>query len=342
MAFNTYGVSENSGKKSDFDFDAFNRDIVTQADLKERAVLTGVVSAIIDLGTQNRADAELEFKGDEEAERLEIAKNPNTYFKDGKNDKGDNVRLKCYPQKPIQCVVFAVDFPDVIVDKAKHFGESDPLPLRLYLGGQFYQQNVGMVVQRPTEMKVVKTDKGWSFDKKHLCHKMAVASKLIEPDGVFLPQDIDKLLGKSFQFEAQVFMKKSKDKEYYTEYVKFMGALPRGGKPAELPYEPSLVQFTTDNKESDIKDLRAHVVNTIKRANNYEDSKIKSQIEQWRGNASGSTTEGSNTQGSATPAPAEKQAPKAAVKGNEPPPSDTFEDDIPFNRFMSGKLAYVV
>lgn len=326
MAFNTYGVSENSGKKSDFDFDAFNRDIVAQADLTERAVLTGVVAAIIDLGTQNRADAELEFKGSEEDERLEVAKNPNTYFKDGKNDKGDKVRLKCFPQRPIQCVVFAVDFPDVIVDKGKHFGESNPLPLRLYLGGQYYMQGAGMLVQRPTEMKVVKTDKGWSFDKKHLCHKMAVAAKLVEPDGVFLPQDIDKLLGKSFQFEAQVFMKKAKDgKEYYTEYVKFMGALPRGGKPAELPYGPSLVQFTTENKDSDIKDLRAHVVNTIKRANNYEGSKIKEQIERVRSNAQNSSTAASNGEGNTTPAAQEKTAPKATQA-----PVDELTDDEPF------------
>ncbi len=337
MAFNTYGVSENAGKKSDFDFDAFNRDVIAQADLTERAVLTGVVSAIVDLGTQNRADAELEFKGNSDEEAAEVAKNPNTYFKDGKNDKGEVVRLKCYPQRPIQCVVFAVDLPDVIVDKGKHFGESKPLPLRLYLGGQFYQQGVGMVVQRPTEMKIVKGDKGWSFDKKHLCHKMAVATKLIDPDGVFLPQDIDKLLGKSFQFEAQVFMKKSNGKEYYTEYLKFMGALPRGSKPAELPYEPSLVQFTTDNKDSDIKDLRAHVVNTIKRANNYEGSKIKEQIERVRG-----TTTASNPPASANVPAEPKPAPKVAVKGNEPPPSIDFDDDIPFNQYMKGKLAYAV
>jgi hypothetical protein len=30
------------------------------------------------------------------------------------------------------------------------------------------------------------------------------------------------------------------------------------------------------------------------------------------------------------------------VSGNEPPPSKDFDDDIPFARFASGKLAYVV
>jgi hypothetical protein len=79
-------------------------------------------------------------------------------------------------------------------------------------------------------------------------------------------------------------MKESKGKEYYTEYVNFVGALGRGQAECQHVTVPQLIHFDADNSEESIKELRAHVVNSIKRATNYEGSKIKSQIEQWRFN----------------------------------------------------------
>lgn len=332
MSFNSYGVNQSSGSgnKKEVDFDALNRYVVEAAGLQQRETLVGVCSGIYDLGLQERADAELVHDG-KESEADVIARSPNTYFKDGVDEKGNKARMMCYPQKPIQMVALSVDFPDIIVDKGQFFGNSQPLPLRLYLGGQFYIQDVGMLVQRPTELKISKSTGVWSFDKKHLLHKMAVAAKLIAPDEAFLPQQIDQLLGKAFQFEAQVFMKKAKNgKEYFTEYVKFVSGLGRGQATPELPFEPLLIQFDADNKDEDVKDLRAHIVNTMKRANNYAGSKIKAQIERVRGNTS------QNASGEAQ-APAKPQANadvpakvKAAAKAAPVAQDDEFDTDVPF------------
>ena len=51
-------------------------------------------------------------------------------------------------------------------------------------------------------------------------YKMAVAAKIINQGDAFLPQDADKLLGKTLQFKTQVFFNRGKDgKDYYGNRV---------------------------------------------------------------------------------------------------------------------------
>lgn len=317
MSFDTYGASQSeggSGKK--VDFDELNKYVVETAGLQQRETLAGVVSMIVDLGTQEQPDSEVVFVGNEEDERKAIAEMPNTYFKDGVDQQTKKpVRLRCWPNKPVQCVAIAVDFPDIIVDKGKFFGDSKPLPLRLWLGGQFYTQDTGMVIGRPTPLKVNKKLGDWSLDQKNIFHRMAVAAKIIQPSEVFAPQRIGELLGKAFQFEAQVFFRKGNNgKNYYNEYVKFVSGLGRGQTAPELPFEPKMIQFYKDNDDEAVKELRSHVVNTIKRASNYEGSKIKEQIEKVRYN----------------PSNKEESSEKEEAPVQESHDFDNFEDEIPF------------
>ena len=332
MAFDAYGNTPNenkTSKESAVDFDALNTYVVETAQLEQPETLVGYVSAIIDLGMQEMPDAEMVFTGSEEDEAEIINNKPDTYFKNGFDpDTRKPVRLKCWPQKPVQCVTLAVDFPEIIVDKGQFFGESKPLPLRLFMGGQFYIQDAGMVVARPTPLRIRKNSEGkWSFDKKHLFHKMAVASKLIPADGTFLPQQIDQLLGKAFQFQAQVFFKENKGKKYYTENIKFVGGLGRGQKEPEHLTKPYTIQFNADNDENAIKELRAHIANTIKKAKNYNGSKIKTQFEQWRGVKPAG--EANKDKPEAKP----EAAPKDAIKAPKTPPApvvDDMDSDCPF------------
>lgn len=322
MAFNAYGATTTAKATTEntVDFNEINRYVVDTAKLQERETLVGYVAQIVDLGTQNLPDAENVFKGTPEQEAEETAKYPDTYFKDGIDpDTKQKCRLKCYPQKPQQCVAFAIDFPEIIIDKGQFFGDSKPLPLRIWMGGQFYTEGAGMVIGRPTPLKVTNLDKTrktkvWSMAQNSLPYKMAVAAKLVKPGEAFLPQRIDELLGKSFQFSAQVYFKESKGKEYYSEYVNFVGALGRGQKEAEQLTTPYVIQFNETNPDDAVKELRAHVVNTIKRANNYQGSKIQGQIEALRG---------------------KKDAPAQAANRPTPAPQeqndyDSFDDDIPF------------
>jgi hypothetical protein len=187
--------------------------------------------------------------------------------------------MKRWPQKPQQVVAISVDFPDIIVDKGQFFGESNPQPLRIFMGGQFFIPAKGMVVAQPTALRVNKKLGNWSFDQKNVFYQMAVASKIIQPGEVFIPARIDELLGKSFQFECRIWMKENKGKQYLTEKCNFKAGLGRGQATCETVNEPFLIQFNNPNKDEDLKNLRSHILNTIQHANNFEGSMIQSQMQ---------------------------------------------------------------
>lgn len=319
MSFKVTAVTKSQGSSTNkVDYDALNKFTVETADLQERQTLVGYIAGIVDLGEQEIEDAEYPFDGTPEDESEIISKYPDTYFKDGISEQTKKpIRIKCFPQRPQQCVALAVDFPDIMIDKGQFFGKSNPQPLRLWTGGQFYIQGTGMVVGRPTPLKVVKMENGkWSFAKIHMLHKMAVAAKLVKPDEAFLPQDIDQLLGKSFQWEAQVHFKESKGKQYYTEYLKFQGALGRGQSGGEPKTELFLLQFDDENNQVALGNLRSHIINTIKKAENYQGSSIQHQLE------SISVEEGASA---SSPAP----APKLPAKPSKPV-EDEVDPDSPF------------
>ena len=318
MAFIVTSQTRSESDKPKVDYEQMNRYLVETANLETKEVLAGYVSGIVDLGEQEQEDAEIVFNGDADDEAAACLKHPMTYFKDGIDEETKKpVRLKCWPQKPVQSVAVAVDFPDIIIDKGQFFGSPNPQPLRMWLGGQFFVQSVGMVVGRPTPLKENTSLGAWSFDKKHLFHKMAVACKLIKSDEIFKPHDIDQLLGKPFQFETQIFFKEAKGKKYLTEYIKFNGGLGRGQATPEIVNPPFLIQFTAPNTEESLHNLRNHVTNTIKRAKNYEGSAIQKQLESG----------GSNPTQSPTPAPEPIKAVKSVKVVEKAPVDDT---DSPF------------
>lgn len=324
MSFDAYSTSaSDNSNKPKVDFDALNQYVVDTCELQDRTTLAGYVSAIVDLGTQAQPDSEVTFVGTSSQEAEEIAAKPQTYFKDGLDPVTRKpVRLKCWPNKPIQSVAVAVDFPDIMLDKGKFFGNSNPQPLRMWLGDTFYVEGTGMVVARVTPLKVNKKLGNWSFDQKHLFYKMAVACKLIKTGECFLPNDIDKLLGKAFQFDAQVFFRDGKDgKKYFTEKVKFSTGLGRGQQEPEMKTEPFLIQFNKQNDPDKLKEVRNHVLNTIKRAENYQGSAIQKQIE----------AQASQQGGTTTPTPNTEQKP-AVVKPKVVKPASTEIDDsdVPF------------
>lgn len=332
MAFNDFDESQQGGGEGSVDFNELNKYVVETAGLQTKEVLVGYVSAICSLGVQPQADAEVIFVGTPEQEAAIIKEKPQNYFKDGYDyQTKQNCRLQCWPQKPQPAVAIAVDFPDIMVDKGQFFGESKPLPLRMWLGGQFYDGNT-MVVGRPTVLKTSKDSNWKSFDKKHLFHKMAVGAKLIDSDGDFHPREIDKLLGLSFQFSAQIYFKKNKGKEYYTEVINFSSGLGRGQVSQELLTEPYVIEFFSENNEEAIKELRAHIVSTIKKATNYEGSVIQKNIEEYRGNKSSGDSDSSDDEPSNPASNDEFDEEKEESTPESSPETDDkpVDDDEPF------------
>lgn len=346
MAFGVYAATQSSGseKKSDVNWEELNQYVVDTCQLQERENLIGYVSSIVDLGIQSFEDAEYVSDVAIEDEEDYVEKNPTHYFKDGIDpEKKTPYRLKCVPQKDQQAVGISIDFPDIIVDKGQFFGESNPQPLRLWMGNQFYLPSAGvMIIGRPTSLRVTNLDKTrktkkWSFAQNHIFYKMAVAAKLIKNGECFLPNDIDKLLGESFQFAAQVYFKENKGKSYYTEYVKFVGALGRGQSAPELLTSPFIIEFNGKNKPEHLKEIRSHVVNTMKMAKNWEGSPIQTQLDLIHNRSDKEGIEVGDDQyviaakvESNKQEQKEEKKPAKVTKKPAVSPEDELDDDLPF------------
>lgn len=333
MAFDNYAPAPSATDKPAVDYDALNRYVVEECKLQQPETMLGVISMIVDLGTQKQNDATYKLEGDDvglTAEQLtvkyakEIAEGKISKFADAyDNDSSSWLLQKFVPQKPHQSIAYAVDFPDIMLDKGKFFGEDkpNPKPLRMWIGGQYWNKHIGekgkMLVQNVIPLKVTKDDKitGWTMNPLSSMYKMALAAKLIQTDEAFLPENIDALLGKTLQFKAQIFFKKGKDgKEYYTEKLTYAAGMARGQAERQLD-ATYLIQFKQDNDPQGLKELRGHIVNTIQNATNYEGSAIQKQLEALKG-------------GQAQPAAA--QAAPAATKPVATTAPADLDDDIPF------------
>jgi hypothetical protein len=321
-------------ERKEVKWDDLNAHVIEAAGTANKArSIPGVISGIYDLGEQNREDGEKVFTGDAAAEAKIKADKPLTYFKDGVDEKGNKVRLECWPQKAVQQVAIAVDFPQVIVDKGQFFGTSNPLPLRMLLNGEFSLSDGIKIVGRPYSISETKHDIGnnkhvWAFAKNNGLHKLADATEILDSNGLFTKNRIGELLGKVALFQFRVYMKPSKkdpSKSYFTEEIKLSGVIPEGISAPEIP-EGILhgVNVWGPSDPEAVKQLRLCVKNTIKRALNYTVTKdgvvIESDIKK--------VLDAQGTGGSSTPQPtADDTPPKLEASTNIEPKLD---EDVPF------------
>lgn len=324
----TTTTQNNGGERKVVDWDGLNSHVIEMAKTQDKArSVPGIISGIIDLGEQNLEDAEQVFVGDAAAEAAAIAEKPATYFKDGFDDKGKPCRLKCWPQKPVQQMAVTIDFPQVMVDKGKFFGNSNPQPLRLLLNREFtLPGDKTKIVASPYNIRETKHDIGggkstWAFAKNNGLHKLADACGLLDSNGLFTKNRIGELLGKVAQFQFQVFMKPGKNGgSFFQEVVKLVGMVPEGVPLPEAP-EGTLygVNLYAENDPEAVKQLRVCIKNHIKRANNYEGSILKTELEALEG-------------GHPQAAPAQAAVKPEGITPSAPvPEDDDFDDsDVPF------------
>lgn len=310
MAFKVTGSNTTTtSTKPTVDFDALNDFVVEQVGCQQPETLNGVVVGIIDLGNQKLPDAEYNVdSGDEDLSVEELEAKYADEIAAGKISKFDFVKdwstrppkdviKKFVPQKDRQCISYCVDFPDVMLDKGQFFGEnSEPKPLRLYFGGQYYHQGLKkMIVQNLLPLKLSniakdpRNDKVWSLNPKSQLHKMAVASKIINTGEAFLPDQIDELLGKTLQFKVQIGFNEKGDKKYYFEKMSFLGAIQRKDKPFE-DVETFLIEMDGENDPEALKNLRKHIINTQMMATNWNGSVLEKQLNEIRPQSFGGTS----------------------------------------------------
>lgn len=290
--FEVYSAeSSDSSGGSNIDFDALNKYVVETAELQNGETLVGYVSNIVDLGTQKLPDAEYNVdKGDEDLTIGELTDKYQDKIDSGDitkfelswdNDVKAQVIKKFVPQKDRQAICYSVDIPEIMLDKAPFFGgESDPKPLRLWAGGEWWDKdNKQMVISSLIALKKTKDDKlGWTMHPRSQLYRMATAGKVITTQEAFQPEMLDQLLGKSLQFKAQIFFNKGKNGgEYYTEKLNFVGGLARGQQEIE-DVNTNLIMFNAENDETALKEIRKHVINTMSKAVNFEGSAIQKQL----------------------------------------------------------------
>ena len=301
MAFKTSSTASTSTTQDrpQIDFKALEDYVIKTVDCEQPETLNGVIVGIIDLGNQAIKDSEYDVdKGDENLtiEELEakykdkLVENFEGDAQFGKITKFDlaydsqlksKVIKKFVKQKPQQCITYVVDFPDILVDKAQFFGdESNPLPLRLYAGGNFfntYQKKELIQNPMPLKWSNINSDKSgkpiFSLALTSQLHKMAVASKIVKTGEPFTPDRVDELLGKTLQFKVQVGRN---DKGYYFEKLGFVGAIQKKDVPFEN-VDTFMVQFGEENDVEVLKQLRRHVYNTMSNALNFSGDIIEKQ-----------------------------------------------------------------
>ena len=321
------------------DFKALEQHTIDTVGLSEEPEsIVGIISGLYSLGKQKQQNAEEDWTGSaEQLEKLEKFEGAERTQKYGKE-------ILTYPKRDADQITFAIDFPDFPVSKAEFFGgEPDPKPLRLVMGGE-YMVNDGekwtKILGKGWNLSITNIGtpeaKVWSFSKNSQVYKMAQAAGILRDNGAFLPEDLGNLLGKAVMFEVRIWNKpsnKDASKKYYTESIKFVGKVPRGfNVPALEDQYLHGVNFDGGNEPEHVKQLRATVKNTIKRAVNYEGSGIQKELEELQsggGNSGNSSPQASQQAPSKQP----EQTPAAPVKQapvhNEPPELD-FDSEIPF------------
>lgn len=331
MGFGSRMQQPTETNRVEVDWNALNEHVITTAGTAaKKKSLVGIISGLYDLGLQKIPDAEMEFKGTEEDERKAIAEHPQTYFVTKPNDKGVDTRYKCWPQKDQMGVAIAVDFPTVMVNKGQFFGDenAEAKPLRLILNGEF-QLGGERVLGRVYDLKLNKKLGFWSLAQNSTLYKLATATGVIGDGEALLPQQLPELLGKAALFEMRVWMKpdkKDKSKAYFSEYVKLAGMIPEGMESMIPEFDSSIlhkVEFDEENKEEDVKQLRLSVRNTMKRSSEYEDSKLKVQIDKLFPAYNGGNAEQNKQDNSGSPDDND-------TSGESDFDPDNFDDDAPF------------
>jgi hypothetical protein len=284
---------------------------------------------MIDMGMQPMDDAAMVFTGTPEMEAEELAKNPLTYFEnmidngDGKKEK----RYKRWPVKNTQTVGLTVDFPDIMIDKGQFFGdESGELkPLRMIMGGQFMQK---YSTTYPLNVrKNDKTNNVWSMPHNSMLYKMGADSGEVVRGNPFLPEQIDTLLKKAFQFNVMIGMKG----EFLKESIKYMGPLGRGMLTPVLDDKyVYMVQFDGDNTDEALKQLTNAAVNTMKQSPDWADSKVAAQYAKFKGEAAPAVPEQGALEVNEPQRASNQPVPTMTTRGRNEPEIDMDDEDLPF------------
>jgi len=287
------------------------------------AAVIGIISGIVDYGKhQDPERVEPMDEGDAKAKKWKsdmVAK--------GKAENREGVFH--YQASACQEIGVYVDFPSVIVDKGQFFGDSNPAPYRVLLGGVFK----GEPAQKTKIQGYRNDNKVWVFGDNSRATKLAKAAKLKDLKDGFAQERLLELIGQAVQFNAEVFVNDAGFlQEKITNPSPIMAGIPIPEIDQDLLF---YVGMNEDNEDSYVKVLTKPVKEYCKAALDFEGSKLSVQLEALESSsqASQKPSQGSSPSGTQTPAQESKtsqsEAQKPQQQYNEPPEID-FDSEIPF------------
>lgn len=320
FAPSTKSSTSESGQ-STVDWNEYNKHIaekvqeVLGCDEGTPAAAIGIISGIVDYGKhQDDERVEPMNEGDANAKKWRqdmVAK--------GKAEDRDG--MFHYQAPACQEVGIFVDFPSVTVDKGQFFGDSNPAPYRVLLGGVFK----GEPAQKTKVQGYPNEDRIWVFGDKNRATKLAKSAKLTDLKKGFAQERLLELIGKAITFNVEVFVN---DQGFLQEKVSNPSPVMAGVPVPE--FDENLlfyVGMNEDNEEQYLKYLIKPVKEYMMKASDFEDSKLKVQLEAL-GESSADAKQKQASQPVQTPTPAEK-----ASEEEVQPSSDIDEyldDEIPF------------
>jgi hypothetical protein len=282
-----------------------------------KQMLMGRIVQLYDLGIQERQEQVILWDASGQKDhgwRLEVWEDSGT-----QKDASARLEQRKYKGKMEECLVFqpqdvaqmaiAVDFPEKMLNLSQFFnpeGEQSEKPFRDIIG----QNGFGgfrvidgkrtNLIAKPfnlieTNVNRAKKDAPVhkAFAKNSMIHDLADYCGVLVGDDNFHIADISTLLGKVCMFEVEVKWNTWKDKTSGEERRKLETDIrpasrmsPRDEAYFNSDIKPNLDEdvlggllFSGGNRERDLKEVRAIVLNTMQLAKTWEDSKLKVELD---------------------------------------------------------------
>lgn len=319
---------QSSNQESNIDWEGFNNHvyeaIMEATDNGENTNQVCFISGIVDTGKQPPLEPYTVYDLAEEGTELAAKQQKlldadfGCYVEDGK---------LYIPEKPVDSVVFFVDFPDIKINYSKYFGDGteEPKPYRELLAGEWDKVATYTALMPDTS----------GYGGKSRISKLAKATGVTKgnPPADF---DVGELLGQPFTMDIEV--NRGGDKgQYVNVRVSNPSSKHKAIPVPEHDVVPFGVMMNGGNDEEAIKQIyrKSTLLRRLEMAEEWETSDLKKEIEAMVAKNTSSEVSGkdnSSNQGGSS-SKQEKPPTKAPVKTKtkkEEPVTEDGQDDIPF------------
>lgn len=304
------------------DWDAFNRHveekILGATDNGSSTNQVCFISGIVDTGIQPSANPYTEYDlADPIKDKVNYEKQERLLAKDFGCIKDEEKGKFYIPKKPSDSILMFVDFPDIMIDYGKFFGEGSELkPYRTLLLGEW---------DRVAQVATLNPDKTNGYYHTSVIYKVAKAAGLFKDK---LPADFDlgKLLGAVFTVDITV-KRGGNEGQFLNVRVNNVASKHKAIPVPEHNVVPFGISMDGGNDEEALKQiyLKSAVIKRLEMAQGWESSGLKKEIDALLAKDSNQQSEQKEPT-SDQPEPEEKQE-ETSPEGVD---DNFFDDDIPF------------